>query len=265
MQEILNEINTEANKYAELSDLQANTSKVGFWNFVKNVVAFSRYQLELILQQHKQEVADMVKLDYAVGTVEWYKAKALEFQYGDKLIVQNDNTLVYAVVDTSKCIVSKSSVSTGTTGGIVVKVNKGVAGNLQPLTNDEKGAFESYLTKVKMAGTFIAVQSAIANQLTLSAVVQIEKEIFKANGKRLDDDKESIVDGLKQFVNYVGYDEVIYLSDLIKHVQGVDGVRGAFVTGVTIDGVVENISNGKFVLPAGYGVLQSSAIVYELV
>ncbi|MBY0244929.1 MAG: hypothetical protein K2Q03_05690 [Sphingobacteriaceae bacterium] len=269
-EDILIELNTEADKYPELANLQANTSNLSWWASIKKVFAFSSLTLQNLFDQHKKEVLGLVLQDYNVGSKEWYKMQCYGFQFGYKLQIVN-NVPTYPVQDDTAKIISKASVKENITGGLILKVNKVVGGNLEALTATELDAFSNYMAQVKIAGTLIKINSYQANVITINARVILNNEVFKPNGTHILTGEYKVLNAIKAFIQSNVFDEYIYISDFMNAIRSVDGVKGCYINAIGVDGVVVDLTQGKFQLPNGYGKITESdndfnlRMTYELV
>ena len=252
--DIYNQISGEASSYPILNELEANSSNMSFWHYIKRVFAFGAHQLEVKHDQLVAEIDEKLKVDYNLGTAEWYKSLCYEFQYGDQLkLASNPHKIYYDPIDTSKQIIKRASVITLSGGGIRIRVQKLSGTEVVQMSSVELGAFTFYINRRKIAGTLITTESNTPDTVTINANVVINREVFSSTGVRHSDGSYAVLNGLRRYVNEVPFDEVIYISSLGDYINDIPGVIGFHPTAFTINGSGVSLSSGKIVLPNGYG------------
>ncbi|GFR66673.1 nucleotidyltransferase [Elysia marginata] len=234
-QDILKEINTEADKLPALNELQANTSKVAFWKALKDIVAFAILTLEKAFNHHLNEVKTMI-IRTEPGTDEWYKDLALNYQDGDTIAVQNNRT-VYLQKDESKRIIKRVSITENPEGGFKIKVAKAGSSGLAPLTDEARTRFSVYIGRVKFVGVPIEVVSLPADSLSITATIELDSLLFKADGSRLNDGKTPIDTAITDYLESFPFDTPFYLSKLVDAVQSVEGVMDMNIWRSALNGV----------------------------
>ena len=243
--EIVGEINGEANKHEALSDIQSNTSRVSVWGFLKRSVAFCVLTMEKMMEKHMAEVRTLVSQQEA-GTLEWYVQKARAFQYGDRISVVG-NRLEYLSKDKSKQIIKqvsiKESTSYRTAGTLHIKALKEEQGTLTPLAQAEKDALLVYLNKIKFAGIRISVTSVPADSIRLDLQLEVNHELIDRLGMSTSNPSVSPVEeAIKHYFNRLPFDGILYFSKLEDQMQAVEGVLN-----VRIVSVHSRILNGDYV------------------
>lgn len=231
MEEIVEEINREADRYNELSDLQSNTSRTSVWNFAKKSVAFAVLTLEKIIEKHYEDVNALVE-EQEAGSLRWYAQKARSFQYGDRVVVV-DNRVKYTQVDPSKQIVKHVSISEGTNnnrGTVYVKALKEENDTLAPLTTDEKNAMIVYMDSIKFAGTKIEIISTDADILKMDLQIEVNNEVIDIAGRLTANSSVSpVIDTIKAYFNNLPFDGIFYLSKLEDQLQAIEGVTDVHI------------------------------------
>jgi hypothetical protein len=198
-----------------------STSRTAIWRLWRDVTALAIQTLEGIFDAHKKDV-ETIAARSEYGTKDWYGQKALEFQLGDVLTIQ-DGLPGYSVIDETKKIVRRASVSEGATGGLLLKVAKESSG-LVPLTSTERSAFVAYLNKIKFAGIFTQVVSLPADLIKGTLVVY-------HNGLRLEAELETELDEVAaNFVTEIPFDGRFSVIKFIDALQAVDGVTDVVPT-----------------------------------
>jgi hypothetical protein len=225
-EDILLQINTEANTYVELNELQANTVSVGFWRTIKNIMAFAINYVEKAFDALKAEIEALI-VTTEIGSRTWYINNALNYQHGD-VVRYIDNVLKYSIVDNAKRIVKKVSVNeTANAGELLIKV---VKANNDVLTVDEINGFATYMYAVKIIGTKLLIRSAVADLVRFNITLQLNPQLFNANGSRISDGVFACEVALNEALASVPFDGVFYLAKLEDALQQVEGVIDVNIT-----------------------------------
>jgi hypothetical protein len=245
---------------------------MSFWHYIKRVFAFGAWQLEVKHDQLLAEIDSKLKVDYNLGTPDWYKSIAYDYQHGDTLQVSTKPfRIYYDPIFSANQIIKRVSVAPLVGGGIRIRVQKLSGTEVVQLTTAELGGFNFYINRRKIAGTLITTESNTPNIVTINANVVINREIFTSTGIRHSDGTYAVLDGIKKYINEIPFDEVIYMSSIGDYMNDIPGVIGFHPTGFSIDGSGVSISSGKILLPNGYGKITESnsafnaRINYELI
>jgi len=117
-------------------------SKVSIFNVIIYVVAAAIFTFETILDVTKSEITTL--RDQAIsGNAKWVQRQILNFQYGDVVTLVNF-VPTYVPVDESARIVTQCSVKQLGSGDLAIKVAKGIAPSLTPLSAPELTALQNY-------------------------------------------------------------------------------------------------------------------------
>ncbi len=247
-QEIEQELDNEISNYPELNELQANGSMVSFWNYCKKVIVFLALQLEILFDKHKEEVNTIISKT-ETGSLDWYINLCYEYQHGDSLIVDN-NRPVYSEIDLTKRIIKRVSIVEQNDASLHIKVVKEVAGELVKLDVIELSSFTAYIFRRKIAGTKITVQSLDADQLALSATIQLDPLLYNSSGQLLSDtSQEPVKNEIKNFLKTFDFGGILYLSKLTDKIMDLEGIIDFYITSTELNGAS---FNQKVVSPAGY-------------
>lgn len=239
-----------------LSTRLTSTSRTAIYRLWRHIVALAAKTLEALFDTHKKDIENLMSQGQH-GLPGWYAQKSLEFQLGDNLTIV-DGKPAYAVVDPSKRIVTRASVTEGATGGILVKVAKGSPGALLPLTSVEKQAFVAYLNKIKFAGIF-------TNTISLSAdLLKGQIQVFHNGLKLTGDLEDELNEVVKAHLAQIQFDGRLVITQLIDALQAVDGVTDVVVLSIQVKAAsdiyrtvnrVSNPASGYFLLDeAGGGI-----------
>ena len=280
--EILEELNTEAEKHDELKLLQNNRSRVSMWNYTKQTVAFVAKTIEEMFDTHKQEVLDTIT-QQQIGSLSWYASQVRAFQYGEQLSIIN-NIPQYLTSNPSARIIKHVSITEGgsvdsdpffeePSGTLIVKVVKeSKTGGLEPLDSDEQAALREYLRQIKFAGTRIVLVSEPADRIYLRASVTIDKQLIKQDGSAVRNSSiYPVEEAITAFFRQLPFNGKVYASAIEDTIQKVEGVRdarllvaahatatGSFsimrVEKHTRSGHVQLVSGGNSSTPRGMGI-----------
>lgn len=243
-EEILQIINDEANKHSELNSIQKNTASVAWWKFIKDIFALSVQALETIITQNRQEIEAKIAQQNNIGTIGWYKDMVLGFQYGDDLIVKN-NQLQYAVTHPSKQIIKRVNAyeifdadqSSTTFGNFYVHLyyaKEGAGGRPVRLSTEENNAFATYLAKMKIAGTNIVWITADSSLVFFRIKVKVKKEVFNADGSLISDGSFPVIDVVKKYINEKYDSNTISIADITTAIKNIEGVASCFVPNIIV-------------------------------
>jgi hypothetical protein len=205
---------TEANL---LDDLNTG-SKVAIWRLWAYVIAAAIYAHEALYEIFRAEVDDKANAANA-GTARWYRDKVLEFQLGDELEYDAaTGKYRYPSIQTDR-LVKQCAVVEGNNGIVLFKVARIDNGQLKGLTNDQKNALESYLKKVRFAGTRFAVTTGDGD------LIFLEIGVFYDATRTLTVVKASVEERMKDYVEKLPFNGEFYLSELIDAIQMATGVN----------------------------------------
>jgi hypothetical protein len=188
-------------------------------------VAYAVHFLETLFDRHKTEISDTIAR-MKPHTARWYATKAKLFQYGFNLLPDSDLYDNAGKTDeeiTASRIVSYSAV-VEVENKLLVKVAKD-AGDLSPLTVDEKTAFTEYLSRIKDAGVMVDIISEPADNLRLSIDIYYNPLVLNDKGQRLDGTSTApVAEAIHQYLKELPFNGELVLAYLTDALQRVDGV-----------------------------------------
>jgi hypothetical protein len=225
-QAALAELAPDADTAQELMTALTSSSRVAIWRLWAYVTAVAIHTHEVLWDLYRAEVEKRAA-EAIVGTLRWYQATVLAFQYGDAL-TYNPATgkYGYAVPDVTKRIVRRCAVRE-TPQGLVFKVAK-LSGQVpMGLTTQEAQAVSGYIKQVRFAGTRFQVVSGEGDILIVSATV------FYDPIEPLTTLKGAVEAAIKGYVANLPFDGELLINKLIDAVQLVQGVRDFQVVTVT--------------------------------
>ena len=228
--QIYDEIVQEKQNQALLSDLSPNpetslslladltsSSKVAIWRLWAYIIAVAIWTHEQLWEVFKSEVAAIAAAAPA-GTMRWYAAQMLAFQYGYDLEYVN-NKYQYSDIDTEAQIVKRCAVQERSDGVVLIKVaahdNDG-----QPivLTAPELSALDSYAGKIKFAGTKLAVVSLSADTVAIEYDIYYDPIIPLTT---IQADLQIVIDAFLVNLPFNAQFNITSFTDVIQGVQGI--------------------------------------------
>ncbi|MFQ3578539.1 MAG: hypothetical protein SNJ71_00180 [Bacteroidales bacterium] len=221
-----------------LSDLTTK-SKVAVWRLMFWVMAVAIATLEQILDVHKTEV-DTIAQNNHYGNIYWYKTKALEYQVGYPLTIQ-DGKVFYDTIDLEARIIKYASVTDGQI--ITIKVARNDSNGLPtPLYPNEKAMVTAYFNLIKPAGTFLNVISKEADKLRVYITIFYNPLLINSQGQTVTGNKP-VEEAIHNYLTEMEFDGALVVSKLIDAIQAAQGVTDVQLT--AIDATYYNQPNGE--------------------
>ena len=251
LEEIQQNIQKEASRFPELSDLEANPSTVQVWKYAKMVMTLGIRTVEAIIDVHKQDVEAKLNRQ-AFGGLQWYKEKVLEYQHGDSLVVAA-NQVVYPAIDPAKRIIAQVAVTESqTNGSLEIKVAKDNNG-LTALSADELAGLQTYLNRIKIAGTLVTANSGNAVPVRYNVNVEVDKSVLNRRAERIDGTTTTPVqEALDAFHKSLQFNGTLFLSKAVDAVQNVEGIMDVELAAFYFNGISWHKINRKLISDSGY-------------
>ena len=200
-----------------------------------SIVASAIYVLETLLDLFKVDV-DKKIAGAVVASIPWYHKVALEFQYGDSLVFDEETQgFVYPVPDTTKQVV-KFAACRDMGGGVYVLVSGAdVSGDPVALSADVLAAFESYLRERKPAGVLLSVHSYNPDLVRVVMTVQYDTQVLTPSGELITDPSVKPVEAaVEAYLKGIVYGGVLNKTKLVDAVQEARGVVDVVLTSVSV-------------------------------
>jgi hypothetical protein len=243
IQEIYDVMIAEKQTMAELNALQPNidssqtlltdltsASRVAIWRLLFFVVAVAIWTNEKLFDELKAWIEIRLS-EQRIGNLKWYQKKALEFQYGD-MLVMIDDTYKYVTTNITNQIVKLASVNE-VGGQVLVKVANLSAGTPVPLSTPELQAFQNYLNKIKVAGVLVNALSRNADSLKIHYKIYYDPLVLTPSGELISTPGIfPVEDAINNYCKGLDFDGVFvttYLTDKIQKAIGV--INPVFQTG----------------------------------
>lgn len=193
-------------------------SNVSLENILLFIVAGATHVLEVIMDRYKAEVADKV------ASVPWYHRKALEYQKGDALRL-NEATMEYeyATKADEKRIVRYAAVrDRGTSVEILVSGDKG--GEPVALSNADLTPFKAYMNRIKVAGVILNISSRDTDRVRINAKIWTDPLLIDSDGASVGDGTKPVERAIQDFLKSIVYGGVLNKTKLVDAIQRVEGV-----------------------------------------
>lgn len=195
-----------------LNDL-ASSTKVAIWRCFIWLVAFSTYLFEQIMVEYRNEIDLQIANSY-VGSIQWYVSKVKEFQYGDSLVLNDNYSIGYTTIDTTKQICEFAS-GEESAGIFYLKVRRL---DTDIFSVPELAAFTNYISQIRFAGTRIEIRNEQPNLAKLYFNIYYNPEYD------LDDLKTAVYAAINDYIENIEFNSTFYVNKLIDAIQQVEGV-----------------------------------------
>lgn len=236
IKDIYNEAIQERNKRLELKEFQSN-SKVSIMNGITWAVAAVIHSFETLLDVFAIDISQVIN-QRVNGTPHYYVNALLQYQKGDELVVRKDGLAFgYADVDETKRIISQVSYTESTDNinldsKLILKVARGTKGNLSALPSDELPPINSYINKLKFAGTRIEIISRDGDVLIPRVQVYYDGAVPEAEVY------DSLEEKLNNYIMAIPFDSSIYTSKIVESLRSAEHVTDVYIdpTGIPEQG-----------------------------
>ncbi len=252
---------------AEL-DVLNSTSKVAVWRLFAYVVAVVCWSLDTLFSIHKTEIDTLIAKEKAHGK-QWYRSKALAFQYGQDVMPETDkydNTNLTPAQVALKKIIKQAAV-TAVDGRLRIKtVTENASGDFLQLTTQQLDAFEEYINKIKDAGERVKCESLPPDDMRLSIDIFYNPLILNADGGRIDGNSATPVpDTIKDFLKKLPFNGEYANSRLHTALNNTPGVALAVINYAQVKyGLFPYITvDERYIPDAGYLALNQLNINYR--
>lgn len=206
-------------------------SAVSVENILIYIVAVCCRAVEVLHEQWKADV-DAVVEKMVVASVPWYWKKALAFQLGDELVL-NEDTMEYgyAKVDAEKQVVKYAAVrDKGRSVQILVSGDEG--GSPSVIEGGTLSAFKTYMNRVKVAGVLLSISSRASDRVKITAKVTIDPMVVNEQGEALSDGGKPVETAIEEYLKNITYGGTLNKTKLMQAILEADGVEDVELTGV---------------------------------
>lgn len=204
-------------------------SKRAIWLAWTFIVATAIHVLENIIDLFTANV-EATAAQSAAASKAWLQAKAFAFQYdaANPQIIQLINTVpVYPVIDATKCITSRCSVSTDLANNVLIKIAK----QEPPIgfDSDELAAIQSYFNTIGAVGITYTASSGNADQLYIDADIYFDGQYQAVILTNITNSLNSFLANLSAQKNFDGK---VLMSDLENAIRNTTGVNDVILKNV---------------------------------
>lgn len=227
IKDIYNEAIQERNKRLELNEFQ-NDSKVSIMNGITWAFSAVIHSFETLLDVFAIDISQIIN-QRVNGTPQYYVNALIQYQKGDELVIREDGLAFgYVNVDETKRIISQVSYTESTDNinldsKLILKIAGGTKGNLSALPSDELPPINSYINKLKFAGTRIEIISRDGDVLIPRVQVYYDGAIPEA------DVYDKIEEKLNEYIMNVPFDSSIYTSKIIESLRSAEHVTDVYI------------------------------------
>ncbi|OWP80251.1 hypothetical protein BWK63_11970 [Flavobacterium covae] len=226
--QILNELYTSS-----VLDIQAPLSSASLFYRFTRINAAVIQTFEKLMDTHKTQI-DTAIYEYKPGTPRWYRNMALAFQFGFKLLQDDDqfdnSGATPEDIEASK-IVKYCSVKEGLESSkVILKVAGEQGDNLRKLTNDEITSFTAYMKEVSYAGVKLLIINNPADKIQLKMDVYIDPLLIDGNGTNIRTGAKTVEKALGNYLKNLPFDGELVVNDLIATLRKVEGVVNVNIT-----------------------------------
>lgn len=241
IQQIYDEAVRERNKRLELSEFSSD-SKLSILNGITWTFAAVVFSFESLLDVFAIDISNILN-NRINGTPTYYINALLQYQQGDELVMREDGLAFgYSRTDTTKQIITQASYmeshdDVNLDNKLILKVATGDKGNLHAIAAEELVLIQSYINRIKFAGTRIEVTSQEGDILIPRLSVYYDGAVMES------DIYDLIEEQLNTYMLGIKFDSTIYVSDIVAAIR-----KAEHVTDVYIDTSAEP-EQGVFIVP----------------
>lgn len=198
-------------------------SLVSLENILFFIVAAAHHVVERIFDGHRDDVERTLERAI-VATVPWYYHKALAYQHGDKLTLDEATMQYrYAKIDEGRRVVKYAAVR-DRGGSIQILVSGEKSGRPEALSKEVLTAFEAYIRTLKPAGVVISVRTAPADHIRIAATIYADPMILSPQGVRYRDGARPVEDAINAYLGGITFGGTFNKTKLVDAIQAVEGV-----------------------------------------
>ncbi len=217
-------------------------SAVSLERLVIYVFAFCQFVLEQIFDTHKADVESIIA-NKTPHRINWYANKVLDFMFGYDLIADQDiyDTTGLSESDIATAKVVAHCTVTDRADILTIKVAKNNGSDLEPLSNTELAALQSYMHKIKDAGVFLTFVNEAADSLLANISIQYNAMILDENGVDILSGIETVKNAVKDYLKSLPFNGEFSLQALVDVLQKVDGVVYANLKSIRVKATISSI------------------------
>lgn len=210
---------------AEGESFESSFSAVSLESIIFGIVAAAIYVLESMFEAYSAEV-DRKMADAVVASIPWYHKVCLEYQHGDKLVLDPSTyEYIYPVIDASKQRVKFASCRDRGGGIYILVAGEDTDGTPKALSNDVLTAFREYVNRRKPAGVIAEIYSYNPDVIRMQISVQYDPIVLNSDGSLIADPSVfPVEDAINNYLAGIIYGGTFNRNKMIDAVQAAEGV-----------------------------------------
>jgi len=213
----------------EVNDLfEAQFSLLSLENILFEIISFSIFLLELLFDQHKKEVEDILYNQVATRAP-WYRFKALAFQYGYDLVQDTDrydNTgISQDEIELSKIIRYAAVVESEDESRVIVKIAGEEENVLAPIGAQPFEAVVAYFKEIRAAGVKVTIINYLPDELYVNLVIYRDPLVLNDQGQSILEGTYPVTDAIDAHLKQLPFNGEFIMQDFVDALQIVEGVR----------------------------------------
>ena len=216
---------------SNLNGLTSN-SMTAIWRLWIYIVAACINIFEQLMDAYKAEIETIA--DTAIpGTKQWVQDRTFRFQYDattpQVLEVNSDLTLSYPTVDDTKKIVTRCSVTQGTSNVVNIKVAKATsATDSTPiqLTTPEYNSLVGYWNLIGFAGLTYNVINKASDKISVTATIYYQ-------GQYASTIQNDVENAIRNYLATIPFDGKVRITKIEDAIQSVVGVNDLLINTIT--------------------------------
>ena len=205
-----------------------STSKVAIWRLWVYIISVAIWSLEKLFDLHRADI-DKRLSELKPHTARWYRSKTLAFQYGLDLLPDSDTFNnqghTEGAIEASKIVKYSAVIESKNEGRLIVKIAGEQGDTLQPITDDQKQAFEAYLSEIKDAGVRLSVVNYQPDILHLQMKIVYDPLVLDSNGQSIIHATKPVETAIKDYLKRLPFNGELVLAHLIDALQQAEGVK----------------------------------------
>lgn len=206
---------------------EAEFSMLSIENIMFDIITYVIFTLELLFNQHYKEVFKMI-FEQKIGSLRWYRNKALAFQYGFDLIPDTDKfkngNANEDQINDSKIVKYSAVTEAVDETRVIVKIAGESNGKLAPITTDQQSAFEAYMKEIKFAGTPLTVINYEPDRLYLTINIKRDPLVLDANGVSIRNGNKPVEEALQEYMKELPFNGELIIQSMVDKLQVTEGV-----------------------------------------
>lgn len=205
--------------FSEGDKFDSRFSKVSIENLLLYIVATAIWTLEKLMDSHTAEMTEYIAA-MKPHSLRWYVEKAKAFHYGESLIPGTDK---YALADDDEGVVMPVTFAACTESNATLYLKVAKRGP-EPLTDEEKSAFEAYMREIKDAGVRIDVTSQDGDYLRLDMTVFYNPLLITAEGESKADGSKVAELAIKNYIENLPFNGEFRKNEMVDALQNTPGI-----------------------------------------